>query len=275
MKLFLIFIISIYSSCIFGQDTLYFRNGETELITAIDFDKLQIKYTLFNSENKTVFYKSNQHVQKVNLANGNSYVFQDPAENKPVEVRDPYRPTYLNSLSFELFDILYQQITVYYTRSFPQAKGLTLGIPLSASGRSLTGNLDGSYGSAGYYDRNKIFSTGFDLMSPLEHFMYGGSCEIGFCRQNLYYDIYSPEGNFLYTASEPRNNNFFGLFFRTGYAFNPLPHFFLSVFGDVGVVNRQYYYINLYGWSPVQYSIYQQNYTNLGFRLKIKLGITF
>ena len=274
MKTLLLLVVLCSFSSLKAQDTIFYRNNTHELARIIKVDRTTISYKNYaDTLDNSVYYKSNITVSHVVLSNGerhNLVSTKTPSETIP-ELPDLY-PAFL---SFNVFDLITSQLTFNFQYSFKNHKHLTIGVPLSVSFNTLAGTLgDDYYGTSNYYFRNKVFSTGMELMFfPIsgvnDGYMIGTALDFGLSRFNI---------PIATDVTVSKDAEFYGLYLRTGYFLNKIKHFGLAFYGDVGVSRRSrydyyYYYDPYYPYPNNQFEKYY--HTTIAYKLSIQVGYTF
>lgn len=262
----------------FGQDTLFYHNGKIEIVHVLDRRSDFVKYNSLDTTDKNIYLKSFtviDHIKfKENSPFGKTLDLKDPnPESLAGEPSEKIRLNELNRFNrvgVELFDIVFQNITIYYQRTFKKANYLTVGIPVSFSPGALFGkNYTQSStfnGLSSYYSKYKMFSTGIEITSYPDGFVYGLASDFGFTRQD-YHSYYS-------NSTEPiiLDASFYGLFVRIGYDLNLKNGLGFSFYGNLGMKGAV--------WHSVDYDYYTneeivRSYYSRGLASRFNIRINY
>lgn len=277
----LLFILAICSSDAYGQDTLYYHNGNVEIVNVLDRRSDFVKYKSLDTTDKSVYMKSFNVIDRVkfkeNSPFGKELDLKDPDPDSPTgEASNKIRLNEVqnfNRVGMDAFDLVFQNVTFYYQRTFKKANYLTVGFPLSFSPGALFGknyrqNSSDNFGLSNYYSKYKLFSTGIELTSYPDGFVYGLVSDFGLTRRSYfpYYD--SAEEPIILDAS------FYGLFVRIGYDLNFKNKLGLSFYGNLGMTGSQWHNVD-YDYITGEHTVYSFYSRSLGSRFNVRINYSF
>jgi hypothetical protein len=155
------------------QDTLYTKSRVPFPVKVIELNETEVRYKNFSNLEGPIYVVKRSQVLKIVYQNG---IVELPSE-KPIIVPGP-KPSYpwfkgFNTFSVVITDFLFSMATINFERTFLNDR-LGIRIPLSI-GFHATGNdtnfVEYSHGTIleneiqkGYYNSNKIYSSGFDIL---------------------------------------------------------------------------------------------------------------
>lgn len=234
----------------FSQDTLFYHSGKTEVVNVLERRRDLVEYKSLDTNDMGVYKKSFKVIDKVTFGENSKFSGTYDLRNPEPETMDndsgklPSEITRFNRVGIELFDLISPNVTFYYQRTFPKAKYLTLGIPISFSpGAVFYKNYQSSasyytYRRNGYYSNQKLFSSGIEVMSYPNHLIFGAASDFGIVRNRFLFDNY--DGT---QETRDLDSPFFGMFVRLGYDLNINEYLGFSFYGNIGFSRYVWYYI--------------------------------
>lgn len=222
-----------------AQDTLYKENNVKVIGKVLEINKEQVKYKI--AEVGPTYVIDKNEVSKIAYMNG--HVDSFPVKNpislyvKAPKVDPLSKDLGRNLIAINFFDILFRSITFSYERIF-KSGNTSIKVPLSIGLNSLGSDPQSIMESrTGYYNSDKIFSTGLDFYSypsgqGKDRFYYGPSVEYGMYHDEVmnYTTNYS---NYSYTVNKFRNS-FYSILFQMGILSQPTKNINFSLNFGIG-----------------------------------------
>jgi hypothetical protein len=234
-------------SALYGhaQDIIYKSDGSQKKGKVQEVNESQVKYKNSTNLEGPTFVIKKDDVLKIAYESGIVEEFSEKTTNSGERNEYPISKDFgSNFISINVIDLAFSGfLTLSYERTL-KSGNFSYRIPLSLGLK----NSDELDYYEGYYNKGKIFSTGFDFyiypsgQGRARYFM-GPSLEYG--RYNyLQYDYYSIN-NIKKVAA------FYSILFQNGFLFQPSKHFNISVNVGVGytksILNSEYHYIRNHG----------------------------
>ncbi len=241
--LFFLFVLST-AQWLNAQDTLYKSNGTKQAVRITAINATSVYFTIDSASNKVVFTIAREDVTKIVYATGLIEIFPKATLPNPKYKQDPIATNFgKNFISVNIMDLfLGSSLTICYERTL-KSGSFSYKFPLSLGMSSiglLPENQYNQYSQGGYYNTNKIFSTGIDFyfyprgQGKAKYFI-GPSVEYG--QFNYTYIYYNPNSSVTY--SENKIGMFSAMILQNGFLFQPSKHINISMNLGVGYVQTR------------------------------------
>lgn len=153
----------VFVSPLHSQDTLYRSNGSVIPVLIISIDSPDIRYKKVGDTASLIYAIDKAYVSKVVYQAGRTVEFTSPSgtlAKQMTTVLDYTTDTLPNSLSVNIFDILFGLATVEYERKF-RTGNYSIKVPLTVNFRP--GNKTDFYTYPGNDYTDRLFRTGFGV----------------------------------------------------------------------------------------------------------------
>lgn len=220
------------SNLVHAQDTLYRNDGSKQIAKILEVNETQIKYKPGSNLNGPTYVINRDDVIKIVYESGLVDVVSKKITNNivPAGIEDPRNTDFgRNFISLNVPDVWLGSLTFNYERTFKSGDfsfKCPLSLGLSSIGLANSGSQNYDYG--GYYNRDKIFSTGLDFYfypfgQGKAKFFFGPSVEYG--QFNYWIYNYNPAG----TSNQKERGTYHAILLQNGFLFQPSKHFNLSI----------------------------------------------
>ncbi len=244
------------TSALIAQDTIHTINRKKIIAKVIQINNKDISYKKFSHLEGPIYRIDIRDVVKIVFANGVVDIFNQKLSTIPEPVYIPPPPPkydprgqdyYRNFVYLTVTDLFMGLISVGYERTAKSGKS-SIRIPISFGMSSLgitktvydnKSPLSPVFPSGGYYFKNKIYSTGFELnafpdgQGTVKYFL-GPSVEYGRYHYYTYNGVPGEPGNYtLNKVTSP----IFTIMFKNGVMIQPTKKFNLVVYFGLGTLN--------------------------------------
>ena len=231
---------SFASTFVYSQDTLYRNDGSRQVAKIIEINETQVKYKLGINLNGPTYVINRDDVMKIVFETGLVDVFPKMTihASLPGRKKDPRSTDFgRNFISLNVPDIGLGSLTFNYEYTL-KSGDFSFKCPLSL-GLISTGLVDAPsryYDYRGYYDRDKIFSTGLDFYfypfgQGKARYFIGPSVEYGLF--NYWTVIFNPNPPFDSRSAKERGT-YHAFLMQNGFLFQPSKHFNISIHVGTG-----------------------------------------
>lgn len=239
------------SSFLFAQDTLYRSDGTRQAVKIIEVHESQVKYKMSSKVDGPMYVVNKEDIKKIVYENGATDTFPILKSINAIQ-KDPRSIDFgRNFISLNMTDLFLGSLTIGYERTFksgnysircPLSLGLiSLGLasPVTNYSNTLNQFISGlstnSY--SGYYNRDKIFSTGLDFYyynsgQGKSKFYFGPSLEFG------QFNYWTYDYDFLNAYNyKKEQGTYYAFLLQTGFLLQPDKHLNISINAGLGYAN--------------------------------------
>jgi hypothetical protein len=226
LRLLSILIITVLSSQLKAQDTIYKTNGSKLVVKIMEINNFEIKYKSFDDNNNSVFIENKNNVHHIVYKNGLKEFYNTTTEGDVTHTSIAEKEIYYgkNILAINFFETVFTNFGFSYEHIFPDSK-ISIKIPVSfgLGGQPAQQEYSSTSDNVDYL-RNKIYGTGLELnIYPVKAnrsgFYIGLSAEYGKFNYytSQYYYNYSPYYYATGAFTEHEGTHYAGLFHLGGY----------------------------------------------------------
>jgi len=223
-----------------AQDTLYRKDGAKQIAKILEVNETQVKYKPGSNLNGPTYVINKDDVIKIVYETGGVDVFPKKITDDliPKRKEDPRSNDFgKNFISVNVPDIWFGSLTLNYEHTF-KSGDFSFKCPLSLGlvSMGLANAPTRYYDNRGYYDRDKIFSTGLDFYYyPIgqgkARVFFGPSVEYG--QFNYWTYLYNPNPPYnSYTQKE--RATYHAILMQNGLLLQPSKHFNISINAGIG-----------------------------------------
>ena len=230
---------SFFFTMAIAQDTIVTRNQVIIPARVIEIDEISVKYKKPSNPTGPDYLISKKKLDRIIYANGTVEQF-----NKPLPVKTMQKDYYgwkegHTTIGLAVTDLIFGVGTIHFERTFLRDH-LAMRVPFSVGFNSFSndtflmstqnGFFNSAYTKFGFYNKNKIFSIGLDVLAfPFErrkaNYFVGMSFEYG---EFNYFSTYIVNYvNSAYAYAKDRSS-FFGVLIKNGIEIQPSKHLIVS-----------------------------------------------
>lgn len=148
------------SESLSAQDTLYKINHDKVIVKVQEVGPEEVKYKRFSDADGPQYIVKQSELFKIVYASGHTDYFNDLNENGD---KDKFTPGRRWMVGVNAFDGMWGVVSMSAEYSFPKS-GLTIKIPVSFGLNAMVGNKPNGYSDLYYYSKDKLFSSGFQML---------------------------------------------------------------------------------------------------------------
>ncbi|MDQ3049456.1 MAG: hypothetical protein M3Q95_01080 [Bacteroidota bacterium] len=269
----------------YSQDTLFIKNQPSLVVKVLEIDAAEIKYKKFDNVDGPTYVIKRKYASKIVYQNGSEDNLATAPETGRVDAtqinfKNWWRGS--NTVSFVMTDFFFSLATISYERKF-LSDHLSIRIPFSL-GFNYQGNdtniydyneywFFGGIQQQGYYNRNKIFSTGLEVfVSPFRpgkvNYFVGPSFGYGQFHNWVGYQNYYTNDPVVWKKEIV---DYYGLLVKNGINLYPLKNLNVSMSLAMGIYKMNINY-DYYGYG-VSYA--PMNEISRAVEANISVGIRF
>jgi hypothetical protein len=234
------------ASAAFSQDTLYYRNGSTQIVRITEVGIDEVKYRDYKNQDAPTFNIEKNELKRIGFADGTSFKFnEDPLDLKPSQ--ELAKKTH--AVKFEFFSPLADNITIGFEHLVKKGVSFEYKAGFIGAGfsRNENENLSGMLVKFGvkFMNSPEYYSKGMKRTHPLRG---------GYIKPEIIFNKYQSTitENFLFATNPPVITEYD----VTNYAVN-IVFGKQKVLGEIAVLD---YYIGLgYGGQQVDKTVNQNN----------------
>jgi hypothetical protein len=266
-----------------AQDLLQKTDGSRVEVKVLEISDTQVRYKLKSNPTGPTYVISKEDVIQITYESGVTEVIPKQVKRPSEQELPPYKdPDELETnfghhfISVNLADMLAEALTMGYEYTF-KSGDFSLKVPVSLGlGNNDMYNNGYGYGyynnSLGYYNRDKIFSTGLDFYyypfgQGKAKYFFGPSFEYGQFKSRVVFNDYNGQ-----QWNESFKGNFRSLLLQNGFLFQPAKHFNISLNLGLGFSNVR---INEFKVPANTYFNYYDAGARVALRGGLNMGIKF
>lgn len=239
-----------------AQDTLFIKNQPSLIVKVLEIDDQEIKYKKFDNINGPTYVIKRRYASKVVYQNGtedNLAISPETGRRDTTQIvfKNWWRGS--NTVSFVMTDFFFSLATISYERKFLSER-LSVRIPFSL-GFNFEGKdtniydynnywFFGGMQKQGYYNKNKIFSTGLEVfISPFKpgmvNYFVGPSFGYGQFHHWVSYGNYYTNVPFVW---EKEVLKYYGFLIKNGINVYPLKNLNVALSLAMGIYTMESYH---------------------------------
>ncbi len=261
-----------------AQDTLFHTSKGMLNVKILEITDTEIKYKSASNPDGPVYIIGKKDVKKIVYENGTVESFQKPPNSKSLPKQ---KLKHQNFVYFTLTDMVFGHVTVSYEHTLLN-NHLGIHIPFSYGAIEMSSKDYYEYsasaplqglGRYGFYNKNKIYSTGIELYYyPFEwgyaNYFVGPAFGYGKVNYQTSSFIYNPTT----TYSEPHTEQiaYQGWLIKNGVVFNPAKHISIALTLAMGFYTTHEVYYNGYNLNDPLFRPITERAVEAGFSVGCK-----